>query len=559
MLIFTIKDSGTCTKEATTDIISPPMELEPHYTEIATQTEKIFEEDAFTQTEDNFTEILYPEAATKEELYFFVKEHLEVVMEEESEFLISDEPVSKEIATENRMDIQTSLTVFCEEVILESNELQEKVVHGAQRMEVSEELEVVVDQVTNVLEMKNTEPVQGYATKESIVEEGDSLSKDALAEVAPSKLPENTDCASTNDIPVKMSAEAIAHKVLIGCKTEETETVHIQESESEAKQTAPGFATEFSTEEAIEYSILKTEVDHSTLRVVVTDSDCSLGNLPVIHMMENISDILHAIPEPTVTQGLAGEIHVPAGQHKTPIKESIPIEVVIHENVETEILVDWNNPSEGNNPEEETLAEMSVVDIDVPSQIWEPFVRDDKDQEFQTQPESFLKRPLTESITIKGREFAKHGLPDKSFPMTEQEEYTPGIYAFNTNNQRLNAEVVPESAIYSLIQYFAEPSVEDNASCLQVVEETISATHVMPLFWDNKHSAIFNGDPLLDNDISPKEESVAEKVLEAAIDAMSNELIIVTESSDEQSSTNEPPNVLLAGLIGSTHIDKVQP
>ncbi|CAL8276160.1 unnamed protein product [Boreogadus saida] len=108
-------------------------------------TKKIFKEDAFTQTEDNFTEtalIIYPEAAAKEETHFFVKEHLEAVMEEESEFLIISEPVSKETANEKRMDSKTNQILFSEVVIVESNGLQEKEVHGVESMDVSVEHEV---------------------------------------------------------------------------------------------------------------------------------------------------------------------------------------------------------------------------------------------------------------------------------------------------------------------------------------------------------------------------------------------------------------------------------
>lgn len=457
------------------DIMTSPTESEHRYAEIATQTDKIVKEDCSTQTEDDFMEttvITYPEAAAKEEFIFTepiaFKGHLEVVMEEESEFAIVDEPVCKEFANEKEMDTQTSPTVFSEVVIIENNKLQEKEVFRAECMEVSELLDMVVDQVTNGLEMKNTESAQGYATKQSIVgdletcyKEETGLHKDVSAEEASRKLPENTtlkmvvDCApavheagleSTDDTPVKMSAEAIVCELWFKGNTEETETVHVvpEESETEPKRTTPEFATiykMFSTEEARDGSMLETEADHTTLRVVMTDSNGSLENLPVIHMMDNISDILHEIPEPTKTQEVSAR---------------------------------------------ETL---------------------------------------------------------------------------NTENKHLNAE--RETAIDALCQQFqrfvtAEPSVEENASCLQV--ETLRAIHGMPLFDVYEHCAIFAGESLHDNDISPKEESVAEKILEAAIDAMSNELIMVTESSDEQSSTYKPPGVLLAGLIQSSlqDLEKVQ-
>lgn len=304
-----------------------------------------------------------------------------------------------------------------------------------------------------------------------------------------------------------------------------------------------------STEGAGDGSMLETEAGHTSLQVVMTDSNCSLENLPGALMMENI---LHEIPGPTATQEfLAGEILVPGGQQETPVNDCSPLEELINDNATLEKQVAWLSPSKGNHPENEYAAGIvSVADMDMPSQIWGPVTAIDKDQEIQTHMlESFLIEPLTENVTPEEEDIAKHAMADVSSPMTEQQEYIPIIHqisamdAVNTENEHLNAELSLDSAIEALRHQFecfatAEPSIEDNASCLEVVEETISAKLVMPLFGEYEHIAAFAGEPLCDNDISPKEESADEMILEAAIDAMTNELIMVTESSDEPSGAN---------------------
>ncbi|XP_071398005.1 fap1 adhesin-like [Centroberyx affinis] len=568
MLIFMMKESSSSGEEedTTMDIIKQPEESEPphHQAEMATQTDEKTEADISTQTEseckddDDATTNNETPGTVTEELALMETATTEEHSEQESAAIIADEPV-EEIANEVVTDSQPTEVIIDEVVTRENNEMDENVVYRAEWVEITEEIVVslingVEESITTPEEAEpeittgpESTPKESIIEDEIITEEENKVVEDAAVEES-SSLPEEitilevgadsveADLESTDNAAVNMSLDPRADEVITEDNDKVTGDVSVDVVLIETTEAQP-----------------EPEPNPITPEAEVGDSVNSLEEELDTMVMEAVSEVVSEEPEPTpATQEVpAEEISVTPDELEIPMKtESTHEEVTIddavtEENMEDiedmpvsdqEVTVDEPSGDCANPSEEEPITE---VVIEAPSEELEPATTEETPEDSFSPPDGQEMQVEEENVEVAEEVIADEG-PEAANEPAEVCAEGEGV-----PEEEMTNEVMLEAVIEALSQEFEpnpvtpEEPAEDNASPLE--EEAVTATVLVPLSGEHECSLTLPDEPAEESVIPPQDETIAEEMMEAVIQALSDDFDAVPESIDEDPSIKEAP------------------